>query len=139
MPSWYSFNIWGVYRKLEHFLLIKFIFISQHLLNHHLFQISNRFFSIQNIIESIVTQHLLIEFVIGHFIKYLCMCAKLLQSCSTLCNLMDHSPPASSVHGILQGRILEWVVISSPRGSSWPRDQTHVSYIFCSGRQVLYH
>ena len=40
---------------------------------------------------------------------------------------MDCSPPGSSVHGILQAKILEWVVISFSRGSSWPRDWTRVS------------
>ena len=40
--------------------------------------------------------------------------------------------PGSSVHGILQARILEWGAISSSRGSSWPRDRTHVSCIFCT-------
>ena len=44
------------------------------------------------------------------------MCTKLLQSCPTLCDPMDYSPPGSSVHGILQARILEWVVIPSPGG-----------------------
>ena len=48
---------------------------------------------------------------------------------------MDCSPPSSSVHGISQARILEWVAISFSGGSSWPRDQIHVS---CIGRQVLY-
>ena len=48
---------------------------------------------------------------------------------------MDYSPPGSSVHGILHARILEWVAISFSRGSSQPRDQTHVS---CIGRQILY-
>ena len=43
------------------------------------------------------------------------------QSCPTLCNPMDYSPPGSSVHGILQARILEWVAISFSRGSSEPR------------------
>ena len=61
------------------------------------------------------------------------------QSCLTLCDPMDCSPPGSSVHGIFQARILEWVAISSSTGSSWPRDQTRVSYISCSGRQILYH
>ena len=37
-----------------------------------------------------------------------------------------YSPPGSSVHGIFQARILEWVVISFSRGSSWPRDRTHL-------------
>ena len=51
------------------------------------------------------------------------------QSCLTLCDHMDCSPPGSSVHGILQARILEWVANSSSRGSSWPRDWTHISCI----------
>ena len=45
----------------------------------------------------------------------------------------------SSIHGIFQARILEWVVISSSRGSSWPRDWTQVFYVSCIGRWVLYH
>ena len=52
---------------------------------------------------------------------------------------MDYSPPASSVHGILQARILGWVVISSSRVFSWPRDRIHVSCVSCIGRQILYH
>ena len=51
------------------------------------------------------------------------------QLCLTLCRPMDCSPPSSSVHGSLQAKILEWVAISSCRGSSWPRDWTCVSYI----------
>ena len=54
------------------------------------------------------------------------------QSCLTLCNPTPCSSSGSSVDGILQVRILEWVAISFPRGSSWPRDRTHVSCI--SGR-----
>ena len=46
------------------------------------------------------------------------------QPCSTLCNPMDFSPPGSSVHGILQARILEWIAIPFSRGSSRPRDRT---------------
>ena len=46
---------------------------------------------------------------------------------------MDCSLPSSSVHGILQARILEWVAELSPRGSSWSRDQTCISYVFCIG------
>ena len=52
------------------------------------------------------------------------MHAKSLQSCPTLCDLMDFSPPGSSVHGILQARIVEWVAVPFSRGSSRPRDQT---------------
>ena len=47
-----------------------------------------------------------------------------------------HSLPSSSVYGIFQARILEWVAISYSRGSSWPKDGTCVS---CIGRQILYH
>ena len=49
------------------------------------------------------------------------------QSCLTLCDPMDCSLPGSSVHGILQARILEWVAISFSRGSSRTRDRTQVS------------
>ena len=51
-----------------------------------------------------------------------CYCAKSLQLCLTLCDPMDCSPPGSSVHGILQAKILKWVAISLSRGSSCPRD-----------------
>ena len=51
------------------------------------------------------------------------------QSCLTLCDPMDCSRPGSSVHGILQARILEWVAISFSRGSSRLRDRTQVSCI----------
>ena len=51
------------------------------------------------------------------------------QSCPTLCYCVDCSQPGSSVHGILQARILEWVAISFSRGSSPPRDWTQVSRI----------
>ena len=69
---------------------------------------------------------------------YGCTCAKSVQSCMTLCNSMDCSPPGSSVHGILQARILERVAISFSRRPSWPRDRTLVSHVFCIGRWVLY-
>ena len=51
------------------------------------------------------------------------------QSCPTLCDPVECSPPGSSVHGTLQARILEWVAISFSRGSSQPRDWTQVSRI----------
>ena len=50
-----------------------------------------------------------------------------LQSCQTFFHPVDCSPPGSSVSGILQARILEWVAMPSSRGSSPPRDRTHVS------------
>ena len=58
-----------------------------------------------------------------------------IQLCLTLCNSVDCSPLGSSVHGILQARIVEWVAIPFSRGSSWLRDWTQVS---CTGRQILY-
>ena len=51
------------------------------------------------------------------------------QSCLTLCDPMDCSLPGSSVHGIFQAIVLEWIAISFSRGSSWPRDQTQLSHI----------
>ena len=67
---------------------------------------------------------------------YTCVCAQLLSPVRLLCDPMDCTLPGSSVHGISQGRILERVAISSYRGSSQPRDPTHIS---CIGRRVLYH
>ena len=55
-------------------------------------------------------------------------CGRLVaELCLTLCNPVHCSPPGSSVHGIFQASTLEWVAISSSRGSSRPRDQTRVS------------
>ena len=65
--------------------------------------------------------------------------AKSLQSCPTLWDPVDCSLPGSSVHGILQAKILECFAMPSSRRSSQPRDQNHVSYVSCIGRQVLYH
>ena len=67
-----------------------------------------------------------------------CVCARMhrhmcTQSCPNLCSSIDCSPPGSSVHGIFQARILEWVAISSSGGTSWPRDRTWVSYFSCIG------
>ena len=62
------------------------------------------------------------------------MHAKSLYSCLTLCNTMDCSVLDSSVHGILQARLLEWVAVPSSRGSSQPRDQTSISSVSCIGR-----
>ena len=61
------------------------------------------------------------------------------QTCATLCGLMEGSLSGSSVHGIFQAKILEWVVISSSRGSSKPRDQTWISCISYLGRWIHYH
>ena len=65
-------------------------------------------------------------------VPLLYVCVLVTYSCPSLCNAMDCSPLASSVHGILQAIILEWVAISFSRWSSWSRDQTWISWI--SGR-----
>ena len=59
------------------------------------------------------------------------ICAQLL-SPVWLCGLRDWSPPGSAAHGIFQARILEWVAISSSRGSFQPRDWNCLSWIFCT-------
>ena len=61
------------------------------------------------------------------------------QSCPTLCEPRDCNPPGSIVHRIFQAKILEWVAISSSRGSSWPRGRTHLSCISGIARQILYY
>ena len=65
-------------------------------------------------------------------------CAKSLQSCLTLWDPIDCCPPDSSVQGILQARLQEWVSKSSSRRSSWSRNRTHLSCVSCIGMQILY-
>ena len=67
------------------------------------------------------------------------MRADLLLLCLTLCNPMDCTLPGSSVPGILQARILEWVAMPFSRGSSQPRDRPRILYVSYIGRLVLYH
>ena len=63
-----------------------------------------------------------------------CFCCLVAELCLTLCDPMDSNLSGSSVHGMFQERILEWVAISFSRGSSQPRDQTHIS---CTGKRIL--
>ena len=73
------------------------------------------------------------SFLATIFTTTVCMHANSLESCLTLCNPVDCSMPGSSVHGILQARILKWVAVPSSKGSSWPRDWTrfsNVSFIY---------
>ena len=79
-------------------------------------------------------------------LKVLKMYAKFCVSCHVLLRrgylegtLCLTSGPGSSINGIFQARILDCVAISPTRGSSWPRDQTHISCVSCIGRGVLYH
>ena len=62
-------------------------------------------------------------------VQWIRILSRLAQSCPTHCNPMDCSLPGSSVHGIFQAIVLEWIVISFSKGSSQPRDQTQVSHI----------
>ena len=83
------------------------------------------FFLKRNILEKSNLASLLSSYTI--LIKVtLCVCAKSLQFCDSLCDPTVCSLPGSSVHGILQARILELAAMPSSRGSSPPRDQTHV-------------
>ena len=68
-----------------------------------------------------------------HKLTSLCLLAA--QSCLTLCDPVDCSPPGSSIHGILQARTLRWAAVSFSRGSFWSRNRIHV---FCTGRWVFY-
>ena len=70
---------------------------------------------------------------------YVCVRAQSFSYIRLFCDLRDCSPSSSSVHGILQARILEWVTISCFRGSSQPRDGTLLSFFSCIDRQILYH
>ena len=67
------------------------------------------------------------------------VCAQSLQSCLTLYDPMDSSPTGSSVHGVVLARILEWVAISSSRGSSQTRDRTLISCVSSISRWTFYH
>ena len=58
----------------------------------------------------------------GHLMKVTVKVSEVAKSCPTLCDPMDCSLPGSSVHGIFHARVLEWVAISVPRGSSQPKD-----------------
>ena len=68
----------------------------------------------------------------------ICMCAQLF-SCIWPCDPMDCSQSGSSVHGIFQARILEWVAIPSSWGSFWHRYLIYICCVSCIGRQILYH
>ena len=76
---------------------------------------------------------------LSHVIVTCVHACSVIQFCLTLCHPMDCGPPGSSVHEILPARILEWVATSYFRGSSGPKDRTHVSWVSCIDRQILYH
>ena len=92
-------------------------------------------FQLQGRSRSLVPSLLRFLYILGYF-TCVCMYAQLYLP---LCDPMDCNPPGSSVHGIFQAKLLEWISISCFRGSSQPTDRTHVSCISCTGRQILYH
>ena len=69
----------------------------------------------------------------------LCYCCLVAKLCPALLGPIDCSPPGSSIHGISQARILEWVAISFSRGTSQSRDQAHITCVSSTGRWVFYH
>ena len=75
------------------------------------------------------------------FVVCVCVCVCVLSPSDVWLFMtpMDGSPPGSSVYGIFQARLLEWIVISSSRGSCRPRGQTCISWVSCIDRQILYH
>ena len=91
---------------------------------------------LEHVFKNSSSRKLLLYYHILEAVKLLCVHAQSLWSFLTLCDPMDCSPPGSSVHRILQARILEWVVMRSSKGSSQPRDWT---WIFCTGRRTLSH
>ena len=113
--------------KLSVFKVILFpLFIIYHLLYHHQYHSCFTPYSKEKVSSM---KSCLIYLILGYIPHYLgwclrhtCMNAKSFQSCLTLCDPMDCRPPGSSVHGILQARILECVVVPCSRGSSRPRD-----------------
>ena len=103
------------------------------LVHHQLLELAQT--HVYQVSDAIQSSHPLLVVTVGVFLNSLelqllsaGMCS-IAQSYLSLCDLMDYSPPGSSIHGISHARILEWVAISSSRGSSWPRDQTCISCI----------
>ena len=103
---------------------------------HHVYISSLLFFPLVWIIIIFCIKYS--SFFCPHY-KHKCVCAKSLQSCLTLYDPMVCHSRGTSVHGILQTRVLEWVAIPFSRGSSWPRDGTCVSYVSCMAGWFLYH
>ena len=123
---WHCFHCFPIYEMigLDTMILVFWMLSFRQTFSLSSFNFINRFFSSSSLSA--------IRVVSSAYLRLL----KSLQLWPILCDPMHCSPLDSSVHGILQARTLEWVAISFSRGSSWPRDRTHVS---CIGRQILYH
>ena len=104
------------FRKFQTFIKLRNIW------NLHVYSLN--IYSILSILFNLVSIHFLNTVL-----------ALVAQLCPTLCDPMDCSPPGSSVHGILQVRMLQWVAMPSSRGTSRPRHRTHTSY---TGRQCAW-
>ena len=76
---------------------------------------------------------------VGVYMVHVCARAKSLQSCPTVSDAMDCSPPASSVHGILQARILKGIACPLLGDLPDPGIKPTFHFVFCTGRQILYH
>ena len=91
--------------------------------------------------------HLLLSIACFFTADIMTTCVCISHICHSACFVLSHfsrlrlsaTPSDCSVHRVFQANIVEWVAISSSRVSSQPRDQTHISYISCTGRQVLFH
>ena len=102
---------------------------------HHL----NRAYSSPSVgnIENVLAFQMFVN--LSFELPAMCACSRLAAHlCPAVCDPMDWGLPGFSVHGIFQARILEWVAMSSSRGSSQPRDRTRVSHVSCIGRWILY-
>ena len=77
------------------------------------------------------------NWLLGTFLMVQWLKVLVTQSCPALCDPMDCSRPAFSSHGILQAKILEWIVVTSSRESSQLRALTHISYVSCIGRSAI--
>ena len=130
---------------LQHFILTQFCSIVLELLKTTIIFLLNKssLFSFLSHLEGKLQIATLREIVnANHHLPHPCFlscCHLVVKSCLIFCNPMDHSRPGSFIHGIFQARILECVATSSSRGSSGPRNQTHISCVPCIGRQILYH
>ena len=101
----------------RHTSLMKSWFQSQ--LSFHLSRWDLRLSGLSSSLRNKETDLIVLKFP---FTSIVCKCVSITQSCPTLCNPLDCSPPGSSVHGVLQARILAWVAIPFSRGSSQPED-----------------
>ena len=120
--SWFPDAFFGKNSFNEFLIITKFVFFGKNLFNEFLIITKFIFPPHCNILE-ILALH----------------AGSVIQSCPTLYDSMDCNLPGSSIHGIFQARIPEWVAISYSRGSSRPRDWTCGFWVSCISTWILYH